>query len=170
MLEAIKIRRSVRKYKTGEIPEDMVITMLEAARYAPTAGNLQPWFFYVVRGRGHREALAACALNQRFIAQAPVVFVVCAEPERAARVYGARGRDLYCIQDTAAAGENLLLTAAALGLGSCWVGSFDEQKVKEYLKMPDCRRPVAIIPVGYPEYQGEGRTDRRGIEEITSFL
>ncbi|MCL6478580.1 MAG: nitroreductase family protein [Peptococcaceae bacterium] len=170
MLETIKGRYSVRRFKPADIPDDLVQAMLEAARWAPTAGNLQPWFFYVVRSREHREALASFALNQRFIVQAPLCFVVCAEPERSARVYKSRGRDLYSIQDTAAAVQNILLAAAGLGLGGCWVGAFDEEKVRDYLKMPPYRRPVAIVPVGYPDDDGRSRPGRREIGEITEFL
>jgi nitroreductase len=170
MLEVIKGRYSVRRFQPRDVTGDMVNTILDAARWAPTAGNLQPWFFYVVRGKEHREALASLALNQSFIAQAPVCFVVCAEPDRSSRVYGNRGKNLYSIQDTAAAAQNILLSAAALGLGACWVGAFDEEKVHVYLKMPLHRRPVAIIPVGYPDTDSRKRPGRRGIKEICHFL
>ncbi|MCL6610685.1 MAG: nitroreductase family protein [Peptococcaceae bacterium] len=170
LLELIKSRTSVRKFSSRDVPEDMVRAILEAARWAPTAGNLQPWFFYVVRDRALREALASFALNQGFVARAPVCFVVCAEPHRSAGVYGSRGRDLYCIQDTAAAVQNILLAATALGLGSCWVGAFDEEKVRDFLKMPEGRRPVAIVPVGYAEPGGGGRPGRRETKEIARFL
>lgn len=95
MLETIKARFSVREFKPGEISAQMVEAMLDAARWAPTAGNLQLWFFYVVQSREHREALASLALNQKFVARAPLCFVVCAEPERSAQEYRIRGRDLY---------------------------------------------------------------------------
>ncbi len=170
MLDLIKKRCSVRKFKPHDIPQEMVESLLEAARWAPTAGNLQPWFFYVVRTLQHREALASFALNQSFVARAPVCIVVCAEPDQSARVYGSRGRELYCLQDTAAAVQNILLAAAAGGLGTCWVGAFDEKKVHAYLKMPEPRRPVAIIPVGYPDSAGRGRPGRRETKEITQYL
>lgn len=169
MLELITGRYSVRKFSSRDIPEDTVRAIVEAARWAPTAGNLQPWFFYVVRGREHREALASFA-RQGFLAQAPVCIVACVEPQRSAGAYGQRGKELYCIQDTAAAVQNMLLAAASLGLGSCWVGAFDEQKVHNYLRMPDYRRPVVIIPVGYAAGEGGGRPGRREIKEITQFL
>ncbi|RKO66160.1 nitroreductase family protein [Desulfofundulus salinus] len=170
ILSLVRSRYSVRHYKPDPLPEALLDQLLEAARWAPSAGNLQPWFFYVVTREEKKEALAQAALNQRFIAQAPVVIVVCAEPERSARVYGERGRQLYCYQDTAAAVQNILLTANALGLGTCWVGAFDEERVKECLGIPAGRIPVAIIPVGYPADDPARRPKRREIEEIVSYI
>lgn len=169
MNDVIKGRRSVRNFLPRDVPQEAVESLLDAARWAPSAGNLQPWFFYVVRGRAEKEALASFALGQSFIARAPVVFVVCADPHISARVYRGRGSGLYCIQDTAAAVQNILLAAHSMGLGGCWVGAFSEEKVAEYLKMPADRRPVAIIPVGYPESAG-GRTKRRDLNEIVKFI
>ncbi|MCL5290359.1 MAG: nitroreductase family protein, partial [Firmicutes bacterium] len=105
-LTLLKSRFSVRRFKPDPVPDELLTQVLEAARWAPSAGNLQPWFFYVVKGREQKEALATFALNQRFLAQAPVCIVTCAEPARSARVYGDRGRDLYCYQDSAAAAQN----------------------------------------------------------------
>ncbi|HHW43206.1 nitroreductase family protein [Desulfofundulus thermobenzoicus] len=170
ILSLVRSRYSVRHYKPDEFPRAFLDQILEAARWAPSAGNLQPWFFYVVTRQEDKEALAQAALNQRFIVQAPVVIVVCAEPERSARVYGERGRRLYCYQDTAAAVQNMLLTATALGLGACWVGAFDEERVGRYLGVPAGRIPVAIVPVGYPADDPSRRPKRREIEEIVSFV
>jgi len=169
VLQFIKDRHSVRRFKSQDIPDEKLTAILDAARWAPSAGNIQPWFFYVVKGREERETLASFALNQIFIARAPVSIVVCAETGRSAGVYGSRGSNLYCIQDTAAATQNILLAANALGLGSCWVGAFDEERVHNFLKMPDQRRPVAIIPLGYPEKTTGRQAVRREIEEITQF-
>ncbi|NIP67456.1 nitroreductase family protein, partial [Candidatus Bathyarchaeota archaeon] len=97
-----------------------------------------------------KRSLSQAALNQTFIEEAPVVIVVCVDKDRSGWRYGRRGTDLYCLQDTAAATQNLLLAAHALGFGACWVGAFREEKVKEILKTPDRVRPVAIVPVGHP--------------------
>jgi nitroreductase len=149
--EAVKYvlgRHSAREY-TGEPvePADLDVLM-EALRWAPSAGNMQPWFFYVVTNPEARAALAKAAYGQAFVARAPLVFVVCADPERSAARYRERGRDLYCYQDTAAAVENLLVVAHMLGYGACWVGAFDEKKARRALDVPDHLRPVAIVPVG----------------------
>ncbi|MCL6560259.1 MAG: nitroreductase family protein [Firmicutes bacterium] len=104
------------------------------------------------------------------MAEAPVVVVVCAEPSRSAQYYGERGRHLYCLQDTAAATQNMLLAATAYGLGSCWVGAFDENQVRDCLGIPPERRPVALIPLGYAAAQLESRPGRRSLEEVTKHL
>lgn len=168
-LTLLKSRFSVRRFKPDPVPDELLTQVLEAARWAPSAGNLQPWFFYVVKGREQKEALATFALNQRFLAQAPVCIVTCAEPARSARVYGDRGRDLYCYQDSAAAAQNILLAAVALGLGACWVGAFDPVRVKRYLALPADRVPVAMIPLGYPDADARHRPGRRPLEEVVSF-
>jgi nitroreductase len=105
-------------------------------------------------------ALAKAAYGQRFVAEAGVVFVVCADPEQSAARYGERGRDLYCYQDTAAAVENLLIVANMLGYGACWVGAFDEKKARRALSVPGHLRPVAIVPVG-PARPVSRHPDRR---------
>jgi nitroreductase len=147
-VEYILGRHSVREFESGAIPPEDVELMKETLRWAPSAGNMQPWFFYVVAGREAKEGLAAAAYGQQFVAEAPVAFVVCAEPERSAARYGERGRTLYCYQDTAAAVENLLLAGHMLGYGACWVGAFDEVAARDALDIPKHLRPVAIVPVG----------------------
>lgn len=170
LLTLIKKRYSVRRFKPDPVPPEIIAGLLEAARWAPSAGNLQPWFFYVVTRQKEKEMLAAAALNQRFVAQAPVCIVVCAEPDRSARVYGDRGRHLYCYQDTAAAAQNILLAATGYGLGTCWVGAFKEEEVRRSLAMPAGRVPVALIPAGYPADDSVHRPGRREVSEISTCL
>ncbi len=168
--KAINTRRSVRRFAPSEVSASTVKKLLEAAVRAPTAGNMQPWHFIVVRSSEVKQALASAAYEQGFVAQAPVVIVVCADPERSAARYGSRGRDLYCLQDTAAATDHILLAATALGLGTCWVGAFDEAAVARALALPTEWRPVAMVPVGQPSTDpGAGRA-RRSLCEVTSFI
>jgi nitroreductase len=168
LFEAIESRRSVRAYRDADVSEDYVKRLIDAARKAPSAGNIQPWEFVVVRNPNIKSVLASAALNQTFIEEAPVVIVVCADMERSWRGYGRRGAELYCIQDTAAAIENLLLAACALGLGACWVGAFHEDGVREALRLPEGVRPVAIIPVGRPAERPSPRY-KRPLEEIIHY-
>lgn len=149
ILEAIKRRRSVRAFKKQDISPEIVERIIDAATWAPSAGNIQPWEFIIVRKPEIKEELAEAALDQTFIQEAPVVIVVCANENRSSQGYGVRGKTLYCIQDTAAAIQNILLVACSLGLCTCWVGAFKEEKAREILKIPQGVRPVAIIPVGY---------------------
>lgn len=115
---------------------------------APSAGNLQAREFVVVQDKDKKSLLTDAALGQGFISEAPIVFVVCVNYDRIRR-YGDRGCELYVYHDTGAAVENMLLAAYSLGLGSCWVGAFDEPSVSGCLGLPDYIRPVAIVPVGY---------------------
>jgi nitroreductase len=151
VFEAIKGRRSVRSFKSEQISDEVIERILEAAQWAPSAGDLQARDFIVVKDGVIKEALCHAAWDQEFIVEAPVDIVVCANEKRASLRYGARGRELYCILDAAAAVQNLMLGAYALGLGTCWVGAFDDDEVKRVLNLPEWERPIAIIPIGYPD-------------------
>lgn len=150
VFEAIKSRRSVRAFTRKDVSEKEVERLIEAARWAPSAGNIQPWEFVVVTDAEIKRRLSIAASGQTFIKEAPIVIVVCADEARSAWGYGSRGANLYCLQDTAAATQNILLAAHALGLGACWIGAFREDEVKRVLKVPRNLRPVAIVPVGHP--------------------
>lgn len=163
--EIIRNRRSIRAFSKRELPEEAAEVLVRAASMAPSAGNLQPWEFIAVRRTETKKRLADAAYGQFFIAEAPLVFVVCAVPGRSSWRYGRRGSDLYCIQDTAAAIQNLLLTATANGLGGCWVGAFDEKGAAKAVVAPEDVRPVAIIPIGYPA-EAPRAPPRRPVKEI----
>lgn len=170
LYDAIYGRKSVRHFDTAqEIPQELVIKLLEAACQAPSAGNLEPWRFVVVKDKGLKEKLVAAAVGQGSIAEAPIVIVVCIDLHVAAGGYRSRGRDLYAIQDTAAATENLLLAAYAEGLGSCWVGSFNEKSAARALSLASHIRPVAMVALGHPRSDRHKPT-RRDVSEVTSFL
>jgi len=168
VLEAIKGRRSIRAFKRKKVTQETVEKLLDAARWAPSAGNIQPWEFIVIRKPEIKRALAEAALDQTFIEEAPVVIVVCANENRSSQGYGVRGKTLYCIQDTAAAIQNIHLAAYSLGLGACWVGAFREEEVGEILKIPQGIRPVAIVPVGYPAETPPPR-NRRPMSQIVHY-
>jgi nitroreductase len=168
VFEAIYGRRSNRKFRSNPPPKEAIEKILDAGRYAPSAGNVQPWKFIVIRNDETRRKLAYAALSQGFIAEAPVNIVVCVDLVEARTSYGVRGETLYCIQDTAAAIENMLLAAYALGLGTCWVGAFNEEAVSRILDIPAGYRPIAIIPVGYPDEKPRPRP-RKSLKEIVNF-
>lgn len=152
VLDIIKTRRSVRDFTDQKIPESAINALVDALRFAPSAGNLQSRKFYFVFNEDIRNKLAQAGLKHdfvSFIAGAPLVVVACADHNIASR-YGERGLHLYCIQDTAASVQNLLLAAHDLGLGTCWVGAFKEDTVRDILSLPEKLRPVVMIPVGYP--------------------
>jgi len=166
--EVLKLRRSTRAFKEEQVTEEEIVKLLEAGRLAPSAGNIQPWSFVVVRDANIKRRISEAALNQSFIIRAPVVIVVCADPDRSKQRYGNRGVNLFCIQDTAAAIQNMLLAAIDLGLGACWVGAFQEDMVKATLRIPENLRPIAIIPVGRPA-EKPNLPFRRPLEEIVHY-
>ena len=149
-VEVLKRRRSVRSFRSEEIDDATIARIITAGTMAPTAGNMQAWYFYVIREDYLRKKLAEAALNQSFIAQAPVTIVVCADLERAHAVYKKRGVEVYAIQDAAVAAQNMLLTITAMGLGACWVGAFDEDAIADLLDLPRHHRPMTVMPIGHP--------------------
>lgn len=165
LFEAIKQRRSIRAYTEENVSEEEVKKLIEAARWAPSAGNIQPWEFVIVRDAEVKQKLAAAALNQTFIEEAPVVIVVCADEAQSSQGYGSRGVTLYCLQDTAAATQNILLAAHALGLSTCWVGAFREELVRKSLNALLNVRPIAIIPVGHAAEEPRAPS-RKALKEI----
>lgn len=156
VFEVMKQRRSIRAYTNQTVSDQQIRRLLEAAVLAPSAGNVQPWEFVVVKDSATKEKLAEAALGQSFVKTAPVVIVVCADLDKAKRVYGIRGEKLYSIQDTAAAVQNILLAVEALGLGTCWVGAFNDNEVAKAVNAPANIRPVAILPIGYPVKPARG--------------
>jgi nitroreductase len=168
-LSIVHRRFSCRSFRPDPVPRSLLEELLDAARWAPNAGNLQPWRFVVVLDQFHRRALARSAFGQSFLAAAPAVVVACAVPEESARVYGSRGRELYCLQDTAAAVGNLLIAATELGLAGCWVGAFHESVVSRDLDLAPGWRPVALVAVGFPAEEA-GRRSRRSLESITRWI
>jgi len=166
VLKAIRNRRSIRAFTDETVAEKEIEKLIEVARWAPSAGNIQPWEFIIVRDSKIKQGLCKAALDQEFIKEASVVIVVCANPMRSAQGYGLRGINLYCLQDTAAATQNILLAAYAMGLATCWVGAFDEEKAKEVLGVPEGVRPVAIVPVGHSAEKPRVRSRRRLSEII----
>jgi nitroreductase len=163
----LRRRYSCRRFAATPLSQAEIEGLLEAAIWAPSAGNLQPWRFIVVTSDELKQRLARAAY-QDFVAEAPVVITVCAVPAESARRYGERGRSLYSLQDTAAATQNILLAASELGLGSCWVGAFEEPGVAKALGLPPAWRPVALVPVGHPLETAAPR-GRRPVQEVAVF-
>jgi nitroreductase len=165
----VKTRRSVRLFNDREVSDEQILKLLEAARWAPSGGNCQPWYFYVIKNRDLISKINQQVYTADWILSAPVLIVVCADIPRSESRYHERGRDLYCIQDTAAAVQNILLSATDNGLATCWVGAFDEDKCTKLLNLEAGMRPVAIIPVGYSDSEPK-IPRRRPIEDIATFL
>ena len=146
VLDAIRTRKSVRKYLDKAVEEDKLLAILEAGRLAPSASNRQEWRFIIVKDREVRRQIGEAANEQSFVGEAPVVIVACAVTD---------GHVMSCGQlcypiDVAIALDHISLAAVELGLGTCWIGVFNEGKVKEILGIPEEVRVVELMPIGYP--------------------
>ena len=166
LMEAIKTRRSIRKYKALQVPETLLREVLNAARLAPSADNAQPWKIIVVRDEQVKSKLASACNGQKFMAQAPIVLVACGNPEDAFQTVG--GYMSSHVIDASIAVDHLTLAAHALGLGTCWIAAFKEDKVREILAIPEDVRVIALTPLGYPDETPE-RSPRRNLEDLMVF-
>ncbi len=146
VLKAIRSRRSIRTYDSREVEEDKLMRVLESGGLSPSAGNRQERRFIVIRDAQTRQLLSEAARNQKFVAEAPVVIAACSVETEYTM---ACGQLAYPI-DTAIAVDHMTLAAVEEGLGTCWIGAFDEKRVKEILNVPDNVRVVALLPLGYP--------------------
>ncbi len=166
ILEAIQKRQSIRKYLEDPIPEQALLRVLEAARLAPSGKNLQPWKFIVVKDKALREELARASAGQFFMARAPLIIVACGFPDNC---YARMGRYMKSWPvDVAIALEHLILQAQEEGLGTCWIGSFEEQEVKSILKIPEEVKVLALTPLGFPAERPASR-GRKSLDEIVSY-
>ncbi len=166
LYETIKSRKSVRKYRRDPVPEESLKKILNAARMAPTAENFQPWKIIVVTDEDIKRKLVPACNNQRFVAEAPVVLVACGLPDEAYPIMGGY-MNSYPV-DVAIVLDHLMLAAASEGLGTCWIGSFKEEKVAETVGVPQEAKVVALTPLGYPAEEME-RTDRKNLTELVSY-
>ncbi|MFH1417360.1 MAG: nitroreductase family protein [Planctomycetota bacterium] len=148
VLDAIKTRRSIRAYASRPIPPDVFDRMRQALRFAPSACNLQPWRFILVTDEQLRRQIAKLSHDQLWIADAPVAVVACGFPDQAYKTMGGYGNSVEI--DVAIALDHLTLAAVAEGLGTCWIGAFDEKRIKALLHVPPPVKIVAMTPLGYP--------------------
>lgn len=167
IIEHFQNRQSARSFTHEHVPDDIIMESLEAGNLAPSAGNLQARDFIIVKDDDRKRALSKAAYSQDFLAEAPVVIVCCANLDRIAG-YRDRGRELYCIQDVAAAVQNILLYLSDAGYGTCWVGAFDEEIVSDLLRLPKQVRPLTMIPVGRVRTKEEP-TSRIEIEDLVHY-
>ena len=161
----MKTRRSIRNYQDRPIEEQKVLNILEAARLSPSAANLQPWDFIVIKDQAVKDKLFP-AYSRTWFIKAPVIIVVCATPEKAWR--RSDGEEFWKV-DCAIAAQGIVLTAASEGLGTCWIGAFDEEKCKEALGIPRGVRVVAMIPLGYSAESKGQASERKPMVEIIHY-
>ena len=164
LFEAIEERRSVRSWAGREVEEEKLRQVMEAARLAPSARNLQEWKFVVVRDAALREQLIEAANGQRFVGEAPVVIVACAVEHDHVMSCGHPSS----LVDVAIALEHIALAARALGLGTCWIGAFDQDKVRGVLGIPDSVQIVELMPLGYPASWPDAR-GRKAPDDVVCY-
>ena len=165
-IDVVRKRRSIRAYKPDPVSDEDLEFLLEAARLAPSWKNLQCWEYIVVKDEKSRIKIAGSRPESKdWIAQAPVIVVACAEPQNSGRI---EGKDYY-MTDIGVSFEHLILAARDRGLGTCWVGEFDENMVKEALDIPENIRVVAFTPVGYPAQEKEEVRKRKPLQEFCYY-
>lgn len=176
VMEAIRSRRSIRKFQDTPVEEEKLRAVLEAARLAPSWANLQCWRFVVVKDAAVRAKISELSYVEAFfapkgyktnpalkaLAEAPVVIVACGDPAQS----GDLGEQYYYLTDVGIAAENLMLAAHAQGLGTVFVGVFDEMQLRELLEIPPQVRIVGLFPLGYPAGETKGGPPRKPLEEI----
>jgi nitroreductase len=145
--KAMRERRSVRTFKLKQIDLKDIYEALDDARFAPSSGNIQNWRVMIIKEEEKIKEVAVACVRQKWITEAPVVLVVCNEPDDVIRVYGDKG-EIYALENVCFFTQNLILALHARGLGSCIVGSFDKVAIKRIIKCPETMQPLFVIPVG----------------------
>ena len=166
VIDAVKKRKSVRSYLDKPVEDDKLASILEAGRLAPSASNRQEWRFVVVRDPEKRKKLAEVAGEQTFVGEAPIVIVACADTTEG---YVMKCGQLSYPIDVAIALDHMALAAVELGLGTCWIGLFDENKVKGILGIPDEISVIELMPLGYPSDRSAVEKRRLPIDKIVKY-
>lgn len=167
--ETVKTRRSIRSYKGKEIPEKKLLRVMDAARVAPSGHNRQYWKFYIVESEDKKRKVAEACSGQTWIAEAPAVIVATGWKVPFSR--GGYMGDMTFTMDVSIAFTHLILAARAEGLGTCWIGDFSNEKVKEALGLPEKEYVVAVTPIGYPDKGGfTENTSRKKLDEVMERL
>lgn len=161
LIKAIKDRFSVRKFKDKPVEQEKLDEILEAARFAPSAKNVQPWKFVVIRDPEKRAQLTEICKGQKFVSEAPVTIALCANNTNYTMTCGQKA---YTV-DASIAGEHIALQAAELGLGTCWIGAFYHDKMAELINLPNDYKIVGLLPLGYPDVE-KGNRNLKPKEDI----
>lgn len=177
VLEAIRSRKSVRRFLKRPVEEYKIRLLLEAAQRAPSSNNTQPWHFIVLRDEEVIRKIARVSFSglrpsKSWLLSAPVIIVVCARPNPVFHTLGGRLlRKDYHEVDVAIATEHIVLEAVELGLGTCWFGMFAPRMVRRILKVPRGYRIIALLPLGYPAEDRKKRplSRRKPIKDIASY-
>lgn len=165
--KVLKERRTIRKYFAKDVSWLLVSEILEAGRLAPSSGNLQNWYFIVIKDKEIKKKIIDLSDDSSWALNAPVFIAICADTERAKRMFGSKGVELYSIQNCACASMQMLLKACDLGLSSAWLGNYDEKEVSKVLGIKQDSRLMNIIVLGYGESNEE--LDRKDLSTMVFF-
>ncbi|MFB0503869.1 MAG: nitroreductase family protein [Candidatus Bathyarchaeia archaeon] len=167
VFEALTKRKSVRSYLETPVPDEVLAKVMEAARLAPSAGNVQPWHFIAVRKEEKRVRIAKGCRYGKFLDESPVVIIACGDKKASPHYYA---------METAIALEHVVIASTALGLGTCWIGMFKEQEIREMLNLPENFEIIALLALGYPREKVDiwarilhAIRPRKRLEEILSL-
>ena len=164
VIECIRARRSVRSYEDRGVEEEKLRQVLEAGRLAPSANNRQHWKFVVVRDPERRRRLIGAAKGQSFVGEAPVLIVACATSSDHIMPCGHPSH----LVNVAIAIDHMTLAARELGLGTCWIGAFDQDAVRGVLGIPKSVEVIELLPLGYPTSWPSARS-RKPLEDVTNY-
>lgn len=167
-MQTVIKRRSIRKYKAKDIPWNDVANIVQATRFTPCAGNLFNLRFIVVQDEAQRRLIAEASMQQHWMMQAPVHIVVVSEPRKMERHYGLKGKNIYTKQQAGAAAQTMLLVATSLGIGSCWVDAFDQDRLRTICSIPPHIDVQMIITLGYPDEEPE-MPPKRSVEDVCNL-
>jgi nitroreductase len=167
--EIIENRFCCRSFQNKKIEPEKIQAILEATNSAPSAGNLQAYHIFAVLDKAKKSKLVQASRGQIFIAEAPLVLVFCANPEKSGAKYNERGKNLYSVQDATISAVFAWLKAVDFGLSACWVGAFNEEEVKKNLGIDKSLKPVVILPIGYCREE-KGQYSREKIEKHLNFI
>jgi len=160
-LEFLKNRRTIRSFQEKKVSDKEIEMILEAGRWAPSASNRQPWEFIVIKNEEKKQELAKLAYYGKFIGDAPIVIAIIGKIKQNPRWY---------IQDTSLVSMNMMLMAWALGIGTCWIGSMDREKVKEILELGENDFVLTVLPMGYIKGKIPEPTYRKALEKVVKEI
>lgn len=166
LMSIIKKRRSVRAYEPRKVPNELLLELIEAAIWAPTGSNIQPWYFIIIKDDGVLERINA--FSPGLLGNPGNLIVICTDRKRAFEKASVLGRDVLCLMDISMAAQNIMLMATEKGLGTCAVRSFNKKAISKILNLPEHISPDLIVSVGYSN-KAVNAPKRRGVNEVSFF-
>lgn len=166
----IKVRHSTRGFNGKLLTEDEVREIVHAGTLAPNACNMQSWHFYATCDKAKIEGLFPDVYGREWVKTSGAVIVVCTDDKDIVERFGDRARALFVLQDTAGAATQILLKAADMGMSGCFVGAFNEYECRKYFNIPDGRRPVIMLPLGYEEIPAVPEKSRKNLDEVLTII